>query len=93
MIEIATPKFRLGKLVVTPGALDALSDAGQTPMQFVSRHLQGDWGTCCQEDRQANEGCTAKWRPAALGLSHGEGREIVGHHRGGSKLDVLLVAE
>ena len=55
MIEIAHPKFRLGKLVATPGALDALTEAGQTPMHFVSRHLQGDWGDCCQEDRQANE--------------------------------------
>jgi hypothetical protein len=55
MIEIANPKFRLGKLVATPGALAALTEAGQSPMQFVSRHLQGDWGDCCEEDRQANE--------------------------------------
>jgi len=56
MIEIAKPKFRLGKLVATPGALAALTEAGQSPMEFVARHLQGDWGDCCQEDRRANEG-------------------------------------
>ena len=55
MIEITKPKFRLGKLVATPGALDALTEAGQSPMEFVSRHLQGDWGECCDEDRQSNE--------------------------------------
>ena len=55
MIEIASPKFRLGKLVATPGALDALTESGQSPMHFVTRHLQGDWGDCCPEDRQANE--------------------------------------
>ncbi len=56
MIEIAKPKFSLGKLVATPGAVEALADAGQSPMLFVSRHLQGDWGEeCCDEDRQANE--------------------------------------
>ena len=55
MIEIASPKFRLGKLVATPGALDALTESGQSPMHFVTRHLQGDWGDCCQEDLQANE--------------------------------------
>jgi hypothetical protein len=55
MIEIVTPKFKLGKLVSTPGALAALTEAGQYPMHFVSRHLQGDWGDCCMEDRQANE--------------------------------------
>jgi hypothetical protein len=55
MIEIAKPKFNLGKLVATPGALEALTDAGQTPMDFVSRHLVGDWGEPCDPDRQANE--------------------------------------
>ena len=55
MIEIAKPKFSLGKLVATPGALEALTEAGQSPMEFVSRHLKGDWGECCEEDRQANE--------------------------------------
>ena len=55
MIEIAKPKFRLGKLVATPGALAALTEAGQGRMEFVARHLQGDWGDCCEEDRQANE--------------------------------------
>lgn len=55
MIEIANPKFRLGKLVCTPGALAALTEAGQSPMEFVSRHVVGDWGDCCSEDRQANE--------------------------------------
>ncbi len=55
MIEIAHPKFRIGKLVATPGALDAMTDAGQSPMQFIARHLQGDWGECDEHDRQANE--------------------------------------
>jgi hypothetical protein len=55
MIEIAKRKFQFGKLVATPGALDALTEAGQSPMEFVARHLQGDWGDCCEEDRAANE--------------------------------------
>ena len=55
MIEIARPKFRLGKLVSTPGALAALTEAGQHPMHFVNRHVVGDWGDCCPEDLQANE--------------------------------------
>lgn len=55
MIEIAKPKFRIGQLVSTPGALAALAEAGQSPMQFVARHVQGDWGDCCPEDLQANE--------------------------------------
>ncbi len=55
MIEISKPKFPIGKLVSTPGALAALTEAGQSPMQFVSRHIVGDWGDCCPEDLEANE--------------------------------------
>jgi hypothetical protein len=55
MIELAKPKFRIGKLVSTPSALEALSVAQQSPMEFVARHVRGDWGDCGDEDRQANE--------------------------------------
>jgi hypothetical protein len=55
MIEIAKPKFQLGKLVATQGALAALTEAGQAPMHFVARHLRGDWGDCDEHDRQVNE--------------------------------------
>ena len=55
MIEITRPKFRLGKLVATPGAIEALADARQSPMVFIARHLRGDWGDCCPEDAQAND--------------------------------------
>ena len=36
--------FRLGQLVATPGALAALSEAGQSPMELVTLHHQGNWG-------------------------------------------------
>ena len=55
MIELARPKFQLGTIVATPGALDALAEAAQSPVEFLSRHIRGDWGNCCDEDRQANE--------------------------------------
>ncbi len=55
MINVAAPKFRLGKLVSTPGALAALSEAGQSPMVFISQHVAGKWGDCDEHDRQANE--------------------------------------
>ena len=55
MIEITHPKFSLGQLVATPGAIEALADASQTPMEFVARHIHGDLGDVCDEDRQANE--------------------------------------
>jgi hypothetical protein len=55
MIQIAKPKFPLGKVVSTPGALEALNESRQTPFDFLSRHLAGDWGIVDAEDRQAND--------------------------------------
>jgi hypothetical protein len=49
------PLFSLGQLVATPGALAALEKAGQGSMEFLSRHVQGDWGDLCEEDRRENQ--------------------------------------
>ena len=48
-------KFQLGRTLATPGALDALTDAGQSPVDFLSRHIQGDWGDLCDEDKALND--------------------------------------
>ena len=48
-------RFPLGRFVATPGSLIALSEAGQTPQEFVRRHQMGDWGDLDHEDREENE--------------------------------------
>jgi hypothetical protein len=48
-------KFRLGQLVSTPGALAALEESKQSPLDFVSRHASGDWGEVNKSDQKANE--------------------------------------
>ena len=53
--ETKKPLFDLGQVVATPGALDALRDAGQTPGEFLNRHITGDWGDLDEEDRQSND--------------------------------------
>ena len=53
--ETTKAKFHPGQIVATPGALEALQDAGQTPHEFLVRHLSGDWGDLDQEDRQLND--------------------------------------
>ena len=47
--------FSPGQLVATPGALASLAKAGQTPLDFLSRHVCGDWGDIDQEDRKEND--------------------------------------
>ncbi|MES2206769.1 MAG: hypothetical protein V4525_08240 [Pseudomonadota bacterium] len=48
-------KFSLGKLVITPDALSTLEEANQRPFDFVERHIKGDWGDMCEDDKQSNE--------------------------------------
>ena len=49
------PLFPAGQIVATPGALAALERANRSPLEFLSRHLRGDWGDLCQEDKTENE--------------------------------------
>lgn len=49
------PKFPLGRIVATPGALQALEEANQNPFEFLERHQTGDWGELCEEDKRENE--------------------------------------
>ena len=49
------PLFSLGQLLATPGALATLEAFGVHPLALVlGRHLVGDWGELCQEDRALN---------------------------------------
>ena len=49
------PRFHLGDVVATPGAIEALERAEQSPTEFLRRHVTGDWGDLCQEDITQNE--------------------------------------
>ena len=49
------PLFSLGQVVATPGALAALEKAGQTPLEFLARHVRGDWGELSEEDCKENQ--------------------------------------
>jgi hypothetical protein len=48
-------KFPLGQCVATPGALAAITEAGQTPSEFIYRHAHRDWGEVPPEDKLAND--------------------------------------
>ena len=39
-----------GQIVATPGALQALQEAGQSADEFLTRHVTGDWGDLDVED-------------------------------------------
>ena len=45
--------FALGQTVITPAAIEALTN--QDVLTALSRHVRGDWGDLCEEDRKENE--------------------------------------
>jgi hypothetical protein len=46
--------LRLGRLLSTPGAIEAMAKAGQDPAELLTRHRSGDWGDVDAEDAAAN---------------------------------------
>lgn len=50
---MAKARFRLGKLVGTPGALERVPNGEM--LRALGRHAVGDWGNVCSEDAEANE--------------------------------------
>lgn len=48
------PRFALGQVVATPGALEALESAKQTPMELLRRHVALEPGELDEEDQQTN---------------------------------------
>lgn len=47
--------FPLGMVVVTPGAIDAMGRQSIAPATLLQRHVSGDWGDLCAEDRHKND--------------------------------------
>jgi hypothetical protein len=55
MIDFLKPQFSLGRVVATPGSLDALATAGQTAEELLNRHHRGDWGDLDDSDAGQND--------------------------------------
>jgi hypothetical protein len=48
-------KFPLGQIVATPAALALLAHHKFSSSALINRHVRGDWGDLCDEDREGNE--------------------------------------
>lgn len=47
--------FPLGIIYLTCGAQEAIKEANQQPLEFLSRHQCGDYGDLCEDDTRENE--------------------------------------
>jgi hypothetical protein len=54
-MKMLAPKFPLGQIVATPGALEAMQASGQTPDFFLRQHVSGNWGIVDEEDWRLND--------------------------------------
>lgn len=55
VLAVAQPRFALGKVVATPGALALLAQHGVQAVALLSRHVSGDWGQLSRDDACAND--------------------------------------
>lgn len=77
------PRFDLGRIVATPGALQALEQSGESAAQIIGQHHAGCWGDVCEDDAAANE----------QALEDGERILSVYHTAKGQKLYVITEAD
>lgn len=50
-----SPRFPLGRVVATPGAMALLAATSVSPLALLARHLRGDWGDVDAHDATQNE--------------------------------------
>jgi hypothetical protein len=55
LVVVSLPRFPLGQLFQTPGAMEALAEAGQSFSEFLTRHARLEQGELCDDDQRENE--------------------------------------
>jgi hypothetical protein len=51
----AKPLFPLGRIISTPGVLEAFQKSGEEPATYIDRHVCGDWGELDPHDKALND--------------------------------------
>lgn len=75
------PRLRLGRLVTTPGAYEALAAANVSIIDLLNRHAQGDWGDLCSEDCVLNN------------LAAMTGQQVLSSYRLPGNLTIWVITE
>lgn len=50
-----TPRFPLGRVVMTHGVGELVENRKLNPLPFLVSHAHGQWGDLCAEDKRVNE--------------------------------------
>lgn len=51
----SAPMFPMGQIVATPAVADYFAAHGVSPLEYLGRHVRGDWGDVPPEDAAANQ--------------------------------------
>ena len=78
---MAYPLFSLGQKLATPGAPDALDEYGVSRESLFRRHVTGDWGDLCNDDKNLND------------LALKDGSRIFSAYNIGNGVKVWLITE
>jgi hypothetical protein len=81
------PAFELGQIVATPGALAALEKSGQQPGEFLTRHVNREWGDVSDEGPQGKRLQPRARVPALERIPNTRWRQVVDYHRVGPLCD------
>ena len=55
------PAFSCGRVVATQGASELFANGVTHPNSLLRRHLMGDWGDLCDEDKKENDYAIGKY--------------------------------
>lgn len=55
LVLLSQPRFPAGQLVMTAGVNDLVQQGRLNPVPYLRRHLDGDWGDLCDDDRRSND--------------------------------------
>jgi len=87
--RLMNPRFLLGKIVATPGALALGIDL----QPYLRRHHCGDWGDLCEEDKQTNEEALEQGFRVLSCYQVGGARRIYIITEAGRELTTILLPE
>jgi hypothetical protein len=76
-MRTAQPRFSLGKIKVSIGALETLDRYHIELGLLLRRHVEGDWGDLGEEDKEANERAVKQEIRILSAYGKGEARLLV----------------
>lgn len=77
----------------TPGAISLLEENNKAASELLDRHVSGDWGDLCEDDKQLNEAALKEGSRLFSSYTLGEGKLWIITEADRSSTTLLLPSE